>query len=101
MHFNGQGTPQDFALALSWFRPTAKQGYAATQRNLRVMHGNGYATPQDYLRAHKRLNLTGWLGNKVSGEQRGSFAKLMTPQQMGQAQKMACGYLAKNNKRYD
>ena len=65
------------------------------------MHGTGQGTPQDYVRAHMWLNLAGSRGSKAAGEQRDGYAKLMTPQQVAQAQKMASDCLAKNFKNCD
>jgi uncharacterized protein len=41
MYANGQGVPQDYAEAVSWFRKAADQGVAAGQYNLGVMYRDG------------------------------------------------------------
>ncbi|MHB1701983.1 MAG: tetratricopeptide repeat protein [Acidobacteriaceae bacterium] len=38
MYDNGQGAPQDFAQAVSWFRKATEQGEAKAQYNLGVMY---------------------------------------------------------------
>jgi len=43
----GEGVPQDYAEAVSWFRKAAEQGYANAQFILSVMYGNGQGVAQD------------------------------------------------------
>jgi hypothetical protein len=47
----GQGVPQDYAQALTWFRRAADQGDVGAQFNLGVMYDNGQGVPQDYAQA--------------------------------------------------
>ena len=51
MYFKGQGVPQDYAAAVSWYRKAAEQGNASAQYNLGVMYDNGQGVPQDYAAA--------------------------------------------------
>ena len=51
MYDNGQGVPQDYAAAVSWYRKAADQGDADAQYNLGVMYDNGQGVPQDYAAA--------------------------------------------------
>ena len=51
LYFLGQGVPQDYAQALTWFRRAADQGDAGAQFNLGVIYDNGQGVPQDYAQA--------------------------------------------------
>ena len=48
---NGQGVPQDYALAVAWYRKAAEQGHAAAQNNLANCYYNGQGVAQDYVEA--------------------------------------------------
>jgi len=41
MYYNGEGVPQDYAVAMKWYRLAAEQGHAKAQYNLGVMYYNG------------------------------------------------------------
>ena len=47
----GQGVPQDYAQAASWYRQAADQGHVFAQFNLGVLSANGQGVPQDYAEA--------------------------------------------------
>ena len=59
MYHNGQGVPQDYAVAVKWYRLAAEQGKASAQSNLGVMYYNGEGVPQDYAVAVKWYRLAG------------------------------------------
>jgi len=67
----------------------AEKGDAESQFNLGVMYRDGEGTPQDYVLAHKWPNLAAASGNKEAADSRDTTAKMMTPQQISEAQKMA------------
>ena len=47
MYFVGDGVPQDYAQARSWFEKAAAQGHAMAQFNLGVMYRDGKGVRQD------------------------------------------------------
>jgi len=49
----GEGVPQDFALAASWYRKAAEQGLAPAQVNLGLLYVQAQGVPQDYNEAVK------------------------------------------------
>jgi TPR repeat protein len=51
MYSLGQGVPQDYAQALTWYRRAADQGEAGAQFMLGVIYDNGQGVPQDYAQA--------------------------------------------------
>ena len=94
----GQGVPQDYAQAVFWSRKAAEQGHADAQYNLGSMYGRGQGVPQEYVEAHKWRNLAAARASaknqKEYAETRDALAKLMTPQQIAEAQKRASDWLA-------
>jgi len=89
----GQGVPQDYAEAVRWYRKAAEQGNATAQFNLGVSYYKGRGLPQDYVSAHMWLNLAASLASgddqKKYSDARDLVAKLMTPQQIADAQRLA------------
>ena len=84
----------DYATALREFRPLAEQGTAEAQYNLGVMYGNGLGVPQDDAQAHMWYDLAA--SRFPPGEDRDRvvknrdiIAKMMTPAQLTEAQKLA------------
>jgi TPR repeat protein len=63
MHAKGRGVPQDYGLALKWYRLAAAQGHAKAQSNLGVMYYKGNGVPQDYVEAVKWFRLAAAHGN--------------------------------------
>jgi TPR repeat protein len=57
MYETGRGLPQDYMLAVSWYRRAAEQGYARAQHLLGLMYDKGQGVAEDYIAAHKWLNL--------------------------------------------
>ena len=94
MYDNGQGTPQDYAEAVKWYRLAAEQGHAQALNNLGFMYENGHGVLQDYAEAHKWYNLaasrqTNEESRNRAIKNRDIIAKLMTPAQVAEAQKLA------------
>ena len=51
LYDNGQGVPQDYAQAASWYRKAADQGNAGAQYSLGLLYDDGRGVPQDYAQA--------------------------------------------------
>ena len=88
MYTKGQGVAKDDAEAVKWFRKAADQGFALAQNNLGLMYVNGRGVPRDKVQAHKWLNLASAINTK-SAVMRDNLAKMMTPAQIAEAQKLA------------
>ena len=94
MYDKGEGVTQDNAEAMKWFRKAAEQGHAKAQNNLGVNYHTGEGVPQDYVQALMWYNLA---ASKFSPgedrdqavENRDIVAKMMTPAQISEAQKLA------------
>ena len=50
-YFDGEGVPQDYVKAATWFHKSANQGYAEAQNNLGVCYDNGLGVQKDHLEA--------------------------------------------------
>lgn len=94
MYSEGQGIPQDYVAAVNWYRKAADQGKSEAQSNLGVMYAEGKGVPQDYIQAHKWYNLAAATGLKAAIQNRDNLAKVMTPAQVAEAQKLASEWFA-------
>ena len=96
MYRNSNGVPQDYVEAVKWYRMAADQGDEFAQYDLGVMHSKGQGVPRDFLTAHMWLSLAAAQGNKVAQEGREIMAKLLTPDELAEAQRMAREWMAKH-----
>jgi len=97
----GQGVAQDYKEAARWYRLAAQQGLAIAQSNLGAMYANGYGVLQDTAQAHMWLNIAAANGHSRSVKNRDIIAARMTPQQIGEAQRMARECMNSNYKKCD
>ena len=98
---NGLGAVQDYAEAVRWYKLAAAQGLALAQSNLGFSYDNGQGVVQDYMRAHMWFNLAAVNGDSLAVKNRDLVAKMMTPQQIAEAQKLARECQARNFKNCD
>ena len=77
-------------------KTAAARGDAFGQYQLALLYGSGTGVPQDYIAAHAWANLASARGMAEAGRSRDLFAKLMTPEQIAQAQTQARTYVAEN-----
>ncbi len=101
MYTDGQGVPQDYAQAVSWYRKAADQGYAIAQFNLGNMYALGQGVPQDYIQAHMWWNLaasryTDPTKRASAVKNRDLVAAKMTPAQIAEAQRLASAWKPKS-----
>ncbi len=89
MYANGEGVSQDYQEAVKWYRRAAEQGDAGAQYNLALMYTRGQGMSQDYVLAHMWANLAASQGDENGEKMRDLVAKLMTPQQIAEAQKLS------------
>ncbi len=95
MYHTGEGVLQDYAEAAKWYRKAAEQGHASAQNNLGNMYNTGRGVTRDYVQAFMWFNLA-VASLPASGEDRDLavknrdiVAKLMTPAQIAEAQRLA------------
>ena len=96
MYEQGQGEPQDYAMAQFWYAKAAEQDYASAQYNLGVFFGNGMGVPEDYVQAHMWFNLAAAGGHEKARAQRDIVAEKMTSADLSKAQAMAREWLEKH-----
>jgi uncharacterized protein len=101
LYVRGQGVVQDYAEAVKWFRLAAQQGNVHAQNMLGQMYGNGEGVEQDYVKAHGWYNLAASKGQLAAFSNRDIVAKLMSAQQIAEAQKLARDCQARNFKGCD
>jgi hypothetical protein len=89
MYDLGRGVPQDYAEAVKWYRFAAGQGNAKAQYNLGLMYKRGRGVPKDYAEAHKWFNLAASRGHKEAVKNRGIVSRLMSRDQIAEAQRLA------------
>ncbi|MGI9463633.1 MAG: tetratricopeptide repeat protein [Aestuariivirgaceae bacterium] len=97
MYENGKGVPQDYGTAATWFGKAADQGYGLAQNSLGLMYAIGQGVKRDYTQAHKWLNLAAAQEITDARENRDAVAKLMTSDQITEAQRMARDWLNKQS----
>lgn len=95
MCFRGQGVEQDFRQSLIWYLKAAEQGDAQAQSKLGVMYGNGHGIPQDIVEAHKWYSLAARAGNEDARENRKLAERMMSSDQIREAQKQAGAWLSR------
>jgi TPR repeat protein len=89
MYAKGDGVPQDDATAVTYYRKAADQGHATAENDLGIMYAKGRGVPQDYVLAHMWFNLSEARGDQIAVKNRDLVARLMTPAQIAEAQKLA------------
>jgi len=63
-YLTGEGVPQDYKQAVTWYRLAAEQGFARVQYNLGIMYSNGRGVPQDDKQAAEWFRLASEQGNE-------------------------------------
>jgi len=89
LYRDGDNVDKDFVSAREWMAKAAEQNFAPAQFQLGEALGAGQGGEQDYLKAHMWMNLAAAGGNEDALARRDVFAKLMTKEQIAEAQTMA------------
>ena len=95
---DGRGVPQDYKQAVEWYRLSARQGYTMAQLRLARLYFNGNGVPQDYIMAYTWSSLAAAQGDPIGRKNRDLIAKLLAPEQISVAQKLAQEWTLKYNK---
>ena len=89
LYKEGKGVVRDLKEAVKWYRFAAEQGNSSAQLQLAISYMNGDGIPQDYVQAHKWVNLAAADGEDGAAEGRELVSKLMTTEQIAEAQLLA------------
>ena len=89
MYQLGLGVPQDDQEAVRWYRLAAEQGDASAQFNLGIAYRQGRGVPKNYVQAYLWATLAAGKGMEEVVELRDSLEKIMTPDQLAEAQRLA------------
>lgn len=90
----GQGVPRNDAEAVKWFRKAADEGVAEALWALGLVYRRGFGVPQDYVQAHMWFNLGAARGHPAAPRFRSEVEKLMAPDQIAEAQRLAREWMA-------
>jgi uncharacterized protein len=88
-YYDGEGIPKNYPEAAKWYRRAAEQGDSWAQRNLAAINKDGHGIPQNYAAAYFWADMAAARGNGEAISLRQDLSRLMTPDQLGQAQKMS------------
>ncbi len=86
---------RDAAEADKWYRRAADQNHAKAQYNLGYMYRDGRGVPQDFAEAYVWFSLAASNGIQRSAMLRDSAARMMTAEQMEEAERRAAEWKAK------
>ena len=75
--------------AAALFAAAAEEGDVLAQFKLGELYATGAGVDLDYVQAHKWFNIAAAQGNAAAAEQRANVGKLMTPEQIAEAQALA------------
>jgi len=94
MYLMGEAIPLDYKEAFRWYRASAVQENSSAQGSLGAMYRKGLGLPQDYIQAHMWYNLATANSEldqerKLWAKNRDSIAKMMTAEQIAEAQRLA------------
>lgn len=91
---------RDYAEAVRWYRKAADQGHADAQSELGIAYHEGHGVAQDYVQAHMWTDLAAAASTgdeqKKRFLERDAIAAKMTPEQIAEAQQLACEWTPKN-----
>jgi uncharacterized protein len=85
LYANGQGVPQDDAMAVFWYTQAAEQGHALAQYNLGGMYGSGRGVPRDTVRSYMWMLLAADAGDETASVNKSIVARRLSPSEIGSA----------------
>ena len=85
----GEGVPKDYVQARLWYEKAAAQGSPDAQFTLGQLYAKGQGVTQNHVQAHMWYNLAAANGEENGTKWRDFVARMMTPVQIAQAQKLA------------
>ena len=98
LYFKGQIVPRDYKQSAEWLTLAAEQGHDKAQSMLGALYLLGAGVPLDNVLAHMWFNIAASLGNEDAIEGRKRAARIMTSDQISEAQKLAQECMKKDYK---
>ena len=95
IYSTGLGVEQDLKETFKWYQKAADQGHATAQFNVGVMYDNGDGVLEDDVQAYAWYNISAANGYKRGKKNKRFLAKMMTPDQIAEAQKLSRELLRK------
>ena len=89
MYYKGEGVPKDLVAAARWSREAADRGNDFAQAALGYMYYYGEGVPKDYLLSYAWSSLAAAQGQKYAKDIRDSLERIMTPNQIAEAQRIS------------
>jgi TPR repeat protein len=87
-----EGVPQDYAMAVTWYRKSAEQGNGLGQYALGLMYYKGHGVAADVVEAYRWFSLSFARNSDLradAGKMRDAVAATMSPAEIAKAQKLA------------
>ena len=94
LYLHGEGVPANDAEAAKWIRLAAEQGMAEAQLDLAHFYLHGRGVPEDYVLAYVWFNRASSSGVAAAEDLKRRIKRLMTEDQIAQAQELVRGQLA-------
>jgi len=85
-YYHGTWVRADKTAAAIWFRKAAEQGYLKAQFNLGLCYYKGEGVVADVIEAYKWFYLAGLAGDEPASAEHLKLAKVMTAEQVAEAQ---------------
>ena len=95
----GNGVPENDTEAAKWYRKAAEQGHAWAQSNLGFLYGTGSGVPEDDTVAYMWWNIAAAQGNEDAKKNKGLISKIMTKEQIAEAQKLSREWMARHSEK--
>jgi len=100
MYEEGKGVKQDKAEAIKWYQKAAEQGDTSAQISLGNCYEKGQGVNQNFVLAYKWFNIAAYNSLTLGRKETSSLKKLMSPDQITEAQKLTEEWLDKNKKNW-
>jgi TPR repeat protein len=99
LYYNGRGVPKNLQDAVKWYRMAAAQGDPKAQYNLGFMYANGEGVPKNLPRGYMWWSLSSNNGEAAAWASLNALSKMMTAEQIAEAQTMSRNCEASNYKK--
>ena len=87
MYANGEGTSQNYAKSIKWYKKAACNGDDGAQYNLGVLYANGEGVEKSYATAYSYWSAAAAVKNKDAISSIKTIIKVMTPEQIEEGKK--------------